>query len=155
MASPFVSATTTYLFHISLVNTNTPQHRKANQNYPLIRQLEKKQLVQNHTQTPHIRLWVNLLQEPHVWGGQGLWGCILQSELHVSVIEWNRKMTTVDKTGQDRMKIKGRTHVPVFPERCSLVGLIILRSLLSPCNSCQARLSSAELWWISEVGWPY
>ena len=29
------------------------------------------------------------------------------------------------------------------------------RSLLSPCNSCQALQSSAELWWISEVGWPY
>ena len=28
-----------------------------------------------------------------------------------------------------------------------------LRSLLSPCNSCQAWPSSAELWWISEVGY--
>ena len=34
-------------------------------------------------------------------------------------------------------------------------GLESLRSLLSPCNSCWAWLSSAELWWISEVGWQY
>ena len=46
-------------------------------------------------------------------------------------------MTTVDKTGQDRIKIKGRTHVPVFPERCSLVELIISREV--PKSESMAR----------------
>ena len=38
-------------------------------------------------------------------------------------------MTTVDNTGQDRIKLKERIHVPVFLERCSLVELIILREV--------------------------